>query len=1134
MNQRSRYRGSRNRSKDGVSEVIGTILTVGITVILFSGIALYVGTMPQPKGSTSTSFSGQSVLLSNGNAIVNITQMGGQVLDKGDTYVLLTAGGATFGPFTLAQGEIFQDWAPGLTWTRTVNVGSTSSGLQATIYQQSVGDVIWQGMVSDASPSSIPTIISRGIWDGYGTYNSPIYISTPVHFYVRFSPSQAMGNLDIYSVKVDVSKIVSATDPQEKDLIVSPTNMFFYETDTDTTALLAWSGKTVTFSFDYYTTTDHSPTGPTQKIYVPATLQVLKNSNGNGNGNGTNSGNPPQNINYSALQGFNIFEKADWDANEYNATPRINFANTEKAVVVVASQYLVNVMGKNDLGVMNSATGIVYPSVSSPANIFSTYAYYAGHYIYTATIDFSKVDPDQFYSLSIGLKDTWNPQHSMIATTQVRVGGESTQLYPVFETFADPAYTIPSDTFSMNDKIYVQVKTRNGYSWDAYGGSVMIRDYFGGTQVNRAPELPAASTGYVCTVTSGEATIISYSGPGGELIIPATLGGYPVVAIGNTAFQNHADISSVTIPEFVTSIGTSAFRGCTGMDWITIGANVTSIGKYSFEGCVGLNLITFLGRTAPTLPEGNQNWIDNTPTTIRGQALATSSFLPNSDSNHRWNDLQMGVLMPIDKNPVSTVAQLTGGNSNTYRFNIDLSLADQKPWISGQNHYTLNYDTFKTATTGHQEQYYLAKVIYVSGPFQTLDIVTSGASVGDHHRHLADSNNAVQYYLNDDDWQDPYAVATYVDDYRPHNWKAPEGSMATIGDINGDGKADIIAILYDNADRKETETSLNIYINDGTDTWARSIIAMLPYGAVPTALTVGNADLDGDLDIFVAYSFPIHRHHSNPNAVGSVGVYINDGAWTYEEITNSNYPIKYMSVGDLDVNQGSNIPGCALDVLIGYDKAGTGGSGAFILFRNYNNMGHDWAAVTITFSDASSPYEAGGVKIVDMDSTWKNEIVLMDKWQQVWIGTYDLSTNTATAAMIPATAHASNPSPTNTIAYGLGTGIIIGERGERLQDVVLTMSSWIKVGSKVYMTTIDITVLNQISVNTFSKVNLADEIFYFNEDHHSPRERTNPTTTVVADIDGNGLSDILLGGSDGEIRYPVSYTHLTLPTTERV
>ena len=51
-------------------------------------------------------------------------------------------------------------------------------------------------------------------------------------------------------------------------------------------------------------------------------------------------------------------------------------------------------------------------------------------------------------------------------------------------------------------------------------------------------------------------------------------------------------LTSITIPESVTSIGYEAFRGCTGLTSVTIGNSVTSIGKYAFGGCTGLTSLT--------------------------------------------------------------------------------------------------------------------------------------------------------------------------------------------------------------------------------------------------------------------------------------------------------------------------------------------------------------------------------------------------------------------------------------------------------------------------------------------------------------------------------------------------------------
>ncbi len=77
----------------------------------------------------------------------------------------------------------------------------------------------------------------------------------------------------------------------------------------------------------------------------------------------------------------------------------------------------------------------------------------------------------------------------------------------------------------------------------------------------------------------------------GAIIIPETLGGYPVTSIGVMAFYNCSGLTSVTIPDGVTSIGYSAFDGCSGLTSITIPDSVTSIGERTFYNCSGLTSI---------------------------------------------------------------------------------------------------------------------------------------------------------------------------------------------------------------------------------------------------------------------------------------------------------------------------------------------------------------------------------------------------------------------------------------------------------------------------------------------------------------------------------------------------------------
>ena len=60
----------------------------------------------------------------------------------------------------------------------------------------------------------------------------------------------------------------------------------------------------------------------------------------------------------------------------------------------------------------------------------------------------------------------------------------------------------------------------------------------------------------------------------------------------NGMFENCTSLSSITIPNSVTSISNNAFRGCSGLTSVSIGNSVTSIGYNAFMGCTSLTNVT--------------------------------------------------------------------------------------------------------------------------------------------------------------------------------------------------------------------------------------------------------------------------------------------------------------------------------------------------------------------------------------------------------------------------------------------------------------------------------------------------------------------------------------------------------------
>ncbi len=78
----------------------------------------------------------------------------------------------------------------------------------------------------------------------------------------------------------------------------------------------------------------------------------------------------------------------------------------------------------------------------------------------------------------------------------------------------------------------------------------------------------------------------------GELVIPSSYDGKPVKTIGFMAFSECFSLTSVTIPDSVTTIRDHAFSGCSSLINVKIPESVTSIGWRAFSGCSSLKNVT--------------------------------------------------------------------------------------------------------------------------------------------------------------------------------------------------------------------------------------------------------------------------------------------------------------------------------------------------------------------------------------------------------------------------------------------------------------------------------------------------------------------------------------------------------------
>lgn len=102
-----------------------------------------------------------------------------------------------------------------------------------------------------------------------------------------------------------------------------------------------------------------------------------------------------------------------------------------------------------------------------------------------------------------------------------------------------------------------------------------------------------SSDGKRATVTYSSLDGNAYSG---DIVIPATvqlgLSTLKVREIGDLAFFNCPDVTSVSLPEGIISIGTQAFSHCSGLTSIEMPQSMYKIGDYAFDYCTGLESFT--------------------------------------------------------------------------------------------------------------------------------------------------------------------------------------------------------------------------------------------------------------------------------------------------------------------------------------------------------------------------------------------------------------------------------------------------------------------------------------------------------------------------------------------------------------
>lgn len=188
---------------------------------------------------------------------------------------------------------------------------------------------------------------------------------------------------------------------------------------------------------------------------------------------------------------------------------------------------------------------------------------------------------------SLAASNFWYQANPQIISSGPNFGVQKGQ-FGFLISWATNATLIVDACTSVSNPIWLPISTN---SVAATNGTAAFADAQWSIFPTRFYRIRTASSQFEYSTSLGAITITGYTGASASVSIPATINGYPITGIGNTAFANDANLKSVTIPGSVTNIGDFAFEG-SGLTSVNIPASVISLGQSVFALCNSLTNIS--------------------------------------------------------------------------------------------------------------------------------------------------------------------------------------------------------------------------------------------------------------------------------------------------------------------------------------------------------------------------------------------------------------------------------------------------------------------------------------------------------------------------------------------------------------
>jgi len=547
----------------GVSEVIGTILILGMTVTLFSAVLIWVYTIPTPTPNIKVDFVGQLEPIYRTGVWdgVNITvrHNSGEALQFSTTKLYLTiqvgtnrhvdqfsnVGKITIPPYYASPADNNKPyglidgsdniWNAGERWFYTNHKITQTDTVEVMIVDTGKSVLLWRATLQGLAGLNPPVFVDK--WaDKDPTTSIREPPATGVQFYVYANVIDPDGDLNKQSVYATFAAFFGIPDFRNQPWKMRDNGTGGDQVANDGIFTLTGSWlKPVNMSWDGSVVIFNATDMQGHKTTARMTLTVVQGPGGGGSTKPPpKTGGAPPNLHYNGQQGFNIFNATEWDNNPWSANETRTFKEREEVVVVVASALL-----KNSRGAYNTfylydpfsnlpPAPVVYglskvPTSDTQASntlAFQFYEYVNGYNVFTYRFELNNASsvgtnyytnpthPPYYwfarYPLEITIWDDIYPMPNKFHTTDtinITDNNGNMRTYPKLDTFKDPGFAQKSNTFNFTDVVYVQI-TMKTVDTSYYLGLVIIQDFLGGAQVSKSPLSGKLVNQPICPVTA--------------------------------------------------------------------------------------------------------------------------------------------------------------------------------------------------------------------------------------------------------------------------------------------------------------------------------------------------------------------------------------------------------------------------------------------------------------------------------------------------------------------------------------------------------------------------------------------------------------------------------------------------------